>query len=96
MPKKVAVDNLTMGIEEGECFGFLGPNGYHNFTNPPKVSLSHRTRKYFETVMLYFTIFEKFHFKQNQRFQKPHRLSRMDLGQLKNVKIFCVIERGDD
>jgi ABC-type multidrug transport system ATPase subunit len=32
MPKKVAVDNLTMGIEEGECFGFLGPNGYHNFT----------------------------------------------------------------
>lgn len=21
-----------MGIEEGECFGFLGPNGYHNFT----------------------------------------------------------------
>jgi ABC-type multidrug transport system ATPase subunit len=28
MPKKVAVNNLTMGIEEGECFGFLGPNGY--------------------------------------------------------------------
>jgi len=27
MPKKVAVDNLTMGIEVGECFGFLGPNG---------------------------------------------------------------------
>jgi ABC-type multidrug transport system ATPase subunit len=27
MPKKVAVNNLTMGINEGECFGFLGPNG---------------------------------------------------------------------
>lgn len=25
--KKVAVNNLTMGIKKNECFGFLGPNG---------------------------------------------------------------------
>jgi hypothetical protein len=25
--KKVAVDNLSMSIDFGECFGFLGPNG---------------------------------------------------------------------
>ncbi len=24
---KVAVENLTLGIPQGECFGLLGPNG---------------------------------------------------------------------
>jgi hypothetical protein len=28
--KKVAVDNLSMSIDYGECFGFLGPNGFVN------------------------------------------------------------------
>lgn len=27
MPPKLAVKSLTMAIEHGECFGFLGPNG---------------------------------------------------------------------
>ncbi|KAJ5070827.1 atp-binding cassette transporter subfamily a abca [Anaeramoeba ignava] len=26
-PDKVAVNNLSLGISKGECFGFLGPNG---------------------------------------------------------------------
>ena len=26
---KTAVETLTLGIERGECFGLLGPNGEH-------------------------------------------------------------------
>lgn len=42
-PPKVAVRNLTLGIDKGECFGLLGPNGEHSAHSPPPSPTPHPT-----------------------------------------------------